>query len=218
MGGNIARRRIIQTYNKIFNNYEKLRINYRDLQSGHSSTGGSNTTVTASRLKISTESLKDIATDNSKSIRAQALRIAAEDAKKINIVTTRQTLTDQAVEYLSKVIDNSQQVVHEALHLGKEKALDYTAFVVNGDKIELSAEWLADQERQRLIDVSTMRGRVLQQFDEVRRAVEALNALVACNKNYKMGLLPAGTRYRTIATIDEDGKLELHSEALDFLG
>jgi len=33
-------------------------------------------------------------------------------------------------EYLSKVIDNSQQVVHEALHLGKEKALDYTAFVV----------------------------------------------------------------------------------------
>lgn len=126
--------------------------------------------LTASRLKISTESLKDIATDNSKSIRAQALRIAAEDAKKINIVTTRQTLTDQAVEYLSKVIDNSQQVVHEALHLGKEKALDYTAFVVNGDKIELSAEWLADQERQRLIDVSTMRGRVLQQFDEVRRA------------------------------------------------
>ena len=96
--------------------------------------------LTASRLKISTESLKDIATDNSKSIRAQALRIAAEDAKKINIVTTRQTLTDQAVEYLSKVIDNSQQVVHEALHLGKEKALDYTAFVVNGDKIELSAE------------------------------------------------------------------------------
>lgn len=174
--------------------------------------------LTASRLKISTESLKDIATDNSKSIRAQALRIAAEDAKKINIVTTRQTLTDQVVEYLSKVIDNSQQVVHEALHLGKEKALDYTAFVVNGDKIELSAEWLADQERQRLIDVSTMRGRVLQQFDEVRRAVEALNALVACNKNYKMGLLPAGTRYRTIATIDEDGKLELHSEALDFLG
>lgn len=174
--------------------------------------------LTASRLKISTESLKDIVAANSKSIRAQALRIAAEDAKKINIVTTRQTLTDQAVEYLRKVIDNSQQVVHEALHLGKKEALDYTAFVVNGDKIELSAEWLADQEQERLIDVSTMRGRVLQQFDEVCRAVEALNVLVADNKNYKAGLLPAGTEYRTIATIDEDGKLELHPEALDCLG
>lgn len=97
-------------------------------------------------------------------------------------------------------------------------AIDYSEEEAKKRAIELSAEWLADQERQRLIDVSTMRGRVLQQFDEVRRAVEALNALVACNKNYKMGLLPAGTRYRTIATIDEDGKLELHSEALDFLG
>ena len=172
----------------------------------------------ASRLKISTESLKDIVIANSKSIRTQALRIAAEDAKKINIVTTRQALTEQAIEYLSKVIDNSQQVVHEALRLGKNEALDYTAFVVNEGNIELSAEWLADQERQRLIDVSTMQGRVLQQFDEVRRAVEALNVLVADNKNYKTGLLPAGTEYRTIATIDEDGKLELHPEALVCLG
>ena len=71
--------------------------------------------LTASRLEITTESLKDIVTDNSKSIRAQVLRIAAEDAKKINIVKTRQTLTDQAVEYLSKAIDNSQQVIHEAV-------------------------------------------------------------------------------------------------------
>ena len=39
--------------------------------------------LTASRLEITTESLKDIVTDNSKSIRAQVLRIAAEDAKKI---------------------------------------------------------------------------------------------------------------------------------------
>lgn len=173
--------------------------------------------LTASRLEITTESIADIALSDSKAIRIQAKRLAAEDAKQIKIVTTREELTARASEYMNNVIDNSQQVVKNALHLGEADALDLKAFIVSGDNVKLSTDWLADQHQRHTLEVAVMRGRVLQQYEQVCRAVEALNALIADHPSFKTAILPEDTTYRCIIRVSYDGTLEFHPEALDCL-
>lgn len=84
------------------------------------------------RLDVSTESIADIVLSDSKAIRTQAKRLAAEDAKQIKIVTTREELTARANEYMNSVIDNSQQAIKNALRVGEADALDPKAFIVSG--------------------------------------------------------------------------------------
>lgn len=171
----------------------------------------------AARLDVSTESIADIALSDSKAIRTQAKRLAAEDAKQIKIVTTREELTARASEYMNSVIDNSQQVAKNALRVGEADALDPKAFIISGDKVKLSTDWLAGQHQQHKIDQAVLRGRVLQQCEQVRRAVEALNALIAGHPSFKTAILPEDTDYRSVIRVSYEGTIELHPDALDCL-
>ena len=162
------------------------------------------------RLDVSTESIAAIALSDGKAIRTQAKRLAAEDAKHIKIITTREELTARANEYMNSVIDNSQQAIKNALRVGE-------AFIVSGDKVKLSTDWLADQHQRRTLEVAVMRGRVLQQCDQVRRAVEALNTLIADHPSFKTAILPEDTDYRSVIRVSYEGTIELHPDALDCL-
>ena len=163
------------------------------------------------RLDVSTESIADIALSDGKAIRTQAKR------KHIKIITTREELTARANEYMNSVIDNSQQAIKNALRVGEADALDPKAFIVSGDKVKLSTDWLADQHQRRTLEVAVMRGRVLQQCDQVRRAVEALNTLIADHPSFKTAILPEDTDYRSVIRVSYEGTIELHPDALDCL-
>jgi len=171
----------------------------------------------AARLDVSTESIADIVLSDSKAIRTQAKRLAAEDAKQIKIVTTREELTARANEYMNSVINNSQQAIKNALRVDEADALDLKAFIVSGDKVKLSTDWLADQHQRRTLEVAVMRGRVLQQCEQVRRAVEALNTLIADHPSFKAAILPEDTDYRSVIRVSYEGTIELHPDALDCL-
>ena len=91
------------------------------------------------------------------------------------------------------------------------------AFIVSGDKVKLSTDWLADQHQRHTLEVAVMRGRVLQQCEQVRRAVEALNTLIADHPSFKAAILPEDTDYRSVIRVSYEGTIELHPDALDCL-
>lgn len=170
-----------------------------------------------SGLTAAGTSVKLLAEGDLVSFRDRAMIIAEEDAKQIKSAHTRKMLTKESLEYMNGVIVDSARVVREALRLDEEDRLDYSAYDIQGGEVVLSPEWLENKNREKLIEESQTRGRIMQLFEDLKRQIEEVNAFVADNQYYGCGLLPKNNDKRCIIRLGDTGELYFDSEAFDYL-
>jgi len=170
-----------------------------------------------SGLAASGTSVKLLAEGDLVSFRDRAMIIAEEDAKQIKSAHTRKMLTKESLEYMNGVIVDSARVVREALRLDEEDRLDYSAYDIQGGEVVLSPEWLENKNREKLIEESQTRGRIMQLFEDLKRQIEEVNAFVADNQYYGRGLLPENNDMRCIIRLGDTGELYFDREAFDYL-
>jgi len=170
-----------------------------------------------SGLAASGTSVKLLAEGDLVSFRDRAMIIAEEDAKQIKSAHTRKMLTKESLEYMNGVIVDSARVVREALRLDEEDRLDYSAYDIQGGEVVLSPEWLENKNREKLIEESQTRGRIMQLFEDLKRQIEEVNAFVADNQYYGRGLLPENNDKRCIIRLGDTGELYFDREAFDHL-
>lgn len=170
-----------------------------------------------SGLGASGTSVKLLAEGDLVSFRDRAMIIAEEDAKQIKSAHTRKMLTKESLEYMNGVIVDSARVVREALRLDEEDRLDYSAYDIQGGEVVLSPEWLENKNREKLIEESQTRGRIMQLFEDLKRQIEEVNAFVADNQYYGRGLLPENNDKRCIIRLGDTGELYFDREAFDYL-
>lgn len=165
---------------------------------------------------FATEELKDLSSTCGK-LHKQAEAMAKKEASRLKISFKRNADYAETLEHLNHAINENAQALSKILLYHTQNPLEIEAYEVTDGVVRLSSRWIEEKESEYTILPTEHREQAKQLVNDVRLAIEKLNAFVADNRFIGKGISSWNDDRRCLCWIDENGDFHEETENYEFI-
>ena len=165
---------------------------------------------------FSTEELRDLSSACSK-LHKQAELMAKKEASRLKISFRRNADYDETLEHLNHAISENAQTLSKVLLYHTQNPLEVEAYEVMDGVVRLSPRWIEEKEQEYTILPTDRREQAKRLVNNVRQAIEELNAFVADNRFFGKGISSLDDDRRCLCWIDGSGDFHEETENYEFI-
>ena len=137
-------------------------------------------------FNFSTTELKDLR-DGCKLLYKQAEDMARKDTSRIKALFRRNKDYEDTITHLRGVINSKTSELYTILRSGSLRPLDVGAYEVENGNVILSPAWLNQKEEEYTIQPTDSRIQAEELVQNVKKAIDELNAFVSDNPYFGLG-------------------------------
>lgn len=147
----------------------------------------------------------------------QAQEMAKKDASRIKIAFKREEDYKETFGRLQACITENANELRKVLLYHTANPLDADAYEIVDNCVVLSQTW-ADKKAQEFVILPTItRLRAKELIDNVKKAIDELNAFVEDNPNFGKGITTSQDSRRCLCWLDGEGGFHEEKEAYEFI-
>ena len=163
-----------------------------------------------------TDELKDLASVCGH-LHKQAEAMAKKEASRLKISFRRNADYTETLEYLRRTINENAQALSKILLYHTQNPLEVEAYEVTDGVVRLSSRWVDEKETEYTILPTERREQAKRLVNNVRQAIEELNAFVANNRFIGKGISSWDDDRRCLCWIDGSGDFHEETENYEFI-
>ena len=167
-------------------------------------------------IDFATEELRDLSSACGK-LHKQAEAMARKEASRLKISFRRNADYAETLEHLNRTIGENAQALNKVLLYHTQNPLEVEAYEVTDGVARLSSRWIEEKEQEYTILPTDRREQAKRLVDNVRQAVEELNAFVAGNRFMGKGISSWDDDRRCLCWIDGNGDFHEEAENYEFI-
>ena len=123
----------------------------------------------------------------------------------------------ETVGSLNALIDRCASSLKKVLGYHTINPLEIDAFCIENGKVIVSPLWFDEKNREYTIEPTEQRDLAKNLVDDLKKAIDNLNAYVANNPAFGKGLTSFADNRRCLCWIDEDGEFHEEIENYEFI-
>ena len=167
-------------------------------------------------LTIGTDELRDLS-DKCALLYREAENMAKKESFRIKIAFKRDKDYAETVGSLNALIDRCASSLKKVLGYHTINPLEIDAFCIENGKVIVSHLWFDEKNREYTIEPTEQRDLAKNLVDDLKKAIDNLNAYVANNPAFGKGLTSFADNRRCLCWIDEDGEFHEEIENYEFI-
>lgn len=172
--------------------------------------------MTETGFTISTKELDDLA-GVCALLTKQAEEMAKKYASRIKIAFKREEDYKETLERLQTCISENAHELRKALLYHTAKPLDVDAYEMLGNNVVFSRKWAERKAQEFMISPTIARTHATKLINDVKEAINNLNAFVADNPCFGKGVTTSHDSRRCLCWLDDEGELHEDKEAYEFI-
>ena len=165
---------------------------------------------------FATEELKDLSSTCGK-LHKQAETMAKKEASRLKISFRRNADYAETLKHLNCSINENAQAISKVLLYHTQNPLEVEAYEVADGVVRLSSRWIEEKESEYTILPTERREQAKRLVNNVRQAIEELNAFVADNRFIGKGISSWDDDRRCLCWIDGKGDFHEETENYEFI-
>lgn len=163
-----------------------------------------------------TDELKDLASVCAH-LHKQAEAMAKKEASRLKISFRRNADYAETLEHLNHAISENAQALNKVLLYHTQNPLEVEAYEVTDGVVRLSPRWIEEKEQEYTVLPTERREQAKRLVNNVRQAIEELNAFVADNRFIGKGISSWDDDRRCLCWIDGNGDFHEEAENYEFI-
>ena len=167
-------------------------------------------------FNFSTTELKDLR-DGCKLLYKQAEDMARKDTSRIKALFRRNKDYEDTITHLRGVINSKTSELYTILRSGSLRPLDVGAYEVENGNVILSPAWLNQKEEQYTIQPTDSRIQAEELVQNVKKAIDELNAFVSDNPYFGLGFGSIKDDRRCLCRLTENGEFYIEKENYEYI-
>ncbi len=165
---------------------------------------------------FATEELRDLSSACSK-LHKQAESMAKKEASRLKISFRRNADYAETLEHLNRAINENTQALSKVLLYHTQNPLEVEAYEITDGMVRLSSRWIEEKEQEYTILPTDRREQAKRLVNNVRQAIEELNAFVTDNRFIGKGVSSWDDDRRCLCWIDGNGDFHEEAENYEFI-
>lgn len=165
---------------------------------------------------FATQELNDLSSACGK-LHKQAEAMAKKEASRLKISFRRNADYAETLEHLNHAISENAQALNKVLLYHTQNPLEVEAYEVTDGVVRLSPRWIEEKEQEYTILPTDRREQAKRLVNNVRQAIEELNAFVADNRFIGKGISSWDDDRRCLCWIDGNGDFHEEAENYEFI-
>ena len=165
---------------------------------------------------FATAELRDLSSSRD-NLHKQAELMAKKEASRLKITFRRNADYVETLEHLNHAIRENAQALSRVLLYHTQSPLEVGAYEVVDGVVRLSSRWLEEKEQEYTILPTDRREQAKRLVNNVRQAIEELNAFVADNRFFGKGISSLDDDRRCLCWIDGNGDFHEETENYEFI-
>lgn len=165
---------------------------------------------------FATAELRDLSSSRDK-LHKQAEAMAKKESSRLKITFRRNADYVETLEHLNHAIRENAQALSWVLLYHTQTPLEVEAYEVTDGVVRLSSRWLEEKEQEYTILPTDRREQAKRLVNNVRQAIEELNAFVADNRFFGKGISSSDDDRRCLCWIDGNGDFHEETENYEFI-
>lgn len=167
-------------------------------------------------FSFTTDELRDLASTCAK-LYKQAEKAAKEEAARSKVKFRSNTDYTETLKYLDDAISQNANALRKALLYHTQNPLKIEAYEVTDGVVQVSPRWIEEKDMEYTILPTESRERAQQLVNNVRQAIEELNAFVGDNGYFGKGISTSQDSRRCLCWLDGDGNFHEEKENYEFI-
>lgn len=165
---------------------------------------------------FTTDELKDLASVCSK-LYKQAENMAKEEAARSKVKFRSNADYTETLEYLNDAVSRNADALRKALLYHTQNPLEIKAYEVTDGVVQVSSRWIEEKDAEYTILPTENREQAKLLVDNVRQAIDELNAFVSHNRFFGKGISTSLDSRRCLCWLDGDGNFHEEKENYEFI-
>lgn len=165
---------------------------------------------------FTTDELKDLASVCSK-LYKQTENMAKEEAARSKVKFRSNADYTETLEYLNDAVSRNADALRKALLYHTQNPLEIKAYEVTDGVVQVSSRWIEEKDAEYTILPTENREQAKLLVDNVRQAIDELNALVSHNRFFGKGISTSLDSRRCLCWLDGDGNFHEEKENYEFI-
>lgn len=155
--------------------------------------------------------------ENKSILLKKAEEMAKKESQRLKISFRRSEDYKQTMNYFTSLISQEYLALAKALNFNGHSPLDPRAFDVEEGRVILAKEWIKEKTEEYTIRPTERREQACKLVQEVKQAIDNLNAFVANNIFFGKGITTSQDPRNCLCFLDEDGNFHEDKEKLEFI-
>lgn len=147
----------------------------------------------------------------------QAGEMAKKDASRVKIAFKREEDYKETFDRLQACITKNANELRKVLLYHTANPLDADAYEIVDNCVVLSQTWADKKAQEFVIPPTITRLRAKELIDNVKKAIDELNAFVEDNPNFGKGITTSQDSRRCLCWLDGEGGFHEEKEAYEFI-
>lgn len=165
---------------------------------------------------FTTDELKDLASVCSK-LYKQAEKMAKEESARSKVKFRSNADYTETLEYLNDAVSQNADALRKALLYHTQNPLEIEAYEVTDGVVQVSSRWIEEKDAEYTILPTENREQAKLLVDNVRQAIDELNAFVSHNRFFGKGISTSLDSRRCLCWLDGDGNFHEEEENYEFI-
>ena len=165
---------------------------------------------------FTTDELKDLASVCSK-LYKQAENMAKEESARSKVKFRSNADYTETLEYLNGAVSQNADALRKALLYHTLNPLEIEAYEVTDGVVQVSSRWIEEKDAEYTILPTENREQAQQLVNNVRQAIDELNAFVSRNRFFGKGISTSLDSRRCLCWLDGDGNFHEEKESYEFI-
>ena len=165
---------------------------------------------------FTTDELKDLASVCSK-LYKQAENMAKEESARSKVKFRSNADYTETLEYLNGAVSQNADALRKALLYHTLNPLEIEAYEVTDGVVQVSSRWIEEKDAEYTILPTENREQAQQLVNNVRQAIDELNAFVSHNRFFGKGISTSLDSRRCLCWLDGDGNFHEEKENYEFI-
>ena len=165
---------------------------------------------------FATAELRDLSSSRD-NLHKQAESMAKKEASRLKITFRRNADYVETLEHLNHAISENAQALNKVLLYHTQNPLEVEAYEVTDGVVRLSPRWIEEKEQEYTILPTDRREQAKRLVNNVRQAIEELNAFVTDNRFIGKGISSWDDDRRCLCWIDGNGDFHEEAENYEFI-
>lgn len=165
---------------------------------------------------FATAELRDLSSSRD-NLHKQAESMAKKEASRLKITFRRNADYVETLEHLNHAIRENAQALSRVLLYHTQSPLEIEAYEVTDGVVRLSPRWIEEKEQEYTVLPTERREQAKRLVNNVRQAIEELNAFVADNRFIGKGISSWDDDRRCLCWIDGNGDFHEEAENYEFI-
>ena len=165
---------------------------------------------------FTTDELKDLASVCSK-LYNQAENMAKKEAARSKVKFRSNADYTETLEYLNDAVSRNADALRKALLYHTQNPLEIKAYEVTDGVVQVSSRWIEEKDAEYTILPTENREQAKLLVDNVRQAIDELNAFVSHNRFFGKGISTSLDSRRCLCWLDGDGNFHEEKENYEFI-